>query len=123
MSLKSVCVLIFPSQVQCQNMSGPSLYAEAVILPYNLQFIGRGESFEHPEGFIMSHSNLLGNSEVSVAKFCNIPCSLSFGSTNLCGTLVYTYSSGLEGSVVNEPIVRNTSRILLEFKKGSLYQV
>ncbi|CAD6219506.1 unnamed protein product [Miscanthus lutarioriparius] len=52
---------IFPvnSNIQCQNMSG-SLYAEAVILPYVLKFIGQGEFLEDAEGFIMSHSTLLG---------------------------------------------------------------
>ncbi|KXG35529.1 hypothetical protein SORBI_3002G187600 [Sorghum bicolor] len=114
---------VFPvnSNIQCQNMSG-SLYAEAVILPYVLRFIGQDEFLEHAEGFIMSHSTLLGNSEASVAKSCIIPCSLSFGSTKLCGTLVSTYSSGSEGTVLNEPIVQRreySSRILLEFKMGS----
>ncbi|ONM54684.1 conserved telomere maintenance component 1 [Zea mays] len=101
-------------------MPGSSLYAEAVILPYVLKFIGQGEFLEHAEGFIMSHSTLLGNSEASVAKSCNIPCSLSFGSTNLCGTLVSTYASGSEGTVLNEPIVlrKEYSRILLEFEAG-----
>ncbi|ONM54701.1 conserved telomere maintenance component 1 [Zea mays] len=113
---------IFPvnSNIQCSNMPGSSLYAEAVILPYVLKFIGQGEFLEHAEGFIMSHSTLLGNSEASVAKSCNIPCSLSFGSTNLCGTLVSTYASGSEGTVLNEPIVlrKEYSRILLEFEAG-----
>ncbi|OEL31303.1 CST complex subunit CTC1 [Dichanthelium oligosanthes] len=111
---------IFPANnIQHQNTSGPILYAEAVILPYDLQFIGQGECIENAEAFRMLHSHLLGNYEDSVAKLCNIPCSLSFGSTNLCGTLV---SCGSDGTVLNECIVcerENTSRILLEFKEGS----
>lgn len=127
MPLNSVCVFDLPFQIQGQNMSG-SLYAEAVILPYILKFIGQGEFLEDAEGFIMSHSTLLGNSGASVAKSCSIPCSLRFGSTDLCGTLVSTYSSGSEGTVLNEPIVQRreySSRILLEFKAGSFmkYQV
>ena len=84
-----------------------------------MKFIGQGEFLEDAEGFIMSHSTLLGNSGASVAKSCSIPCSLSFGSTDLCGTLVSTYSSGSEGTVLKE------TRILLEFKAGSFmkYQV
>jgi len=109
-------------------MSGPILYAEAVILPYGLQFIGQGKCIEHAEAFRILHSHLLGNSEASMAKLCNVPCSLSFGSTNLCGTLVSTNSFGSEGNVLNERIVcerERTSRILLEFKEGSFikYQV
>jgi hypothetical protein len=127
MPLNSVYVFDLPFQIQCSNMPGSSLYAEAVILPYVLKFIGQGEFLEHAEGFIMSHSTLLGNSEASVAKSCNIPCSLSFGSTNLCGTLVSTYASGSEGTVLNEPIVlrKEYSRILLEFEAGIFkkYQV
>ncbi|TKW32942.1 hypothetical protein SEVIR_2G199600v4 [Setaria viridis] len=111
-----------PNNVQQQNMSGPILYAEAVILPYNLQFIGQGECIEHAEAFRMSHSHLLGNSEASKAKLCNIPCSLSFGSTNLCGTLVSSNSCrSADGTVLNARIVcerEHTSRILLEFKEG-----
>ncbi|KAJ1289501.1 hypothetical protein BS78_02G169100 [Paspalum vaginatum] len=115
---------IFPpnSNIPSQNMSGPTLYAEAVILPYDLQFIGKGECFEHAEGFTISHSHLLGNSEASMAKLCNVPCTLSFGGTNLCGTLVSSYSHGTEGTVLNEPFVRgreNSSRILLEFEEAS----
>jgi hypothetical protein len=100
-------------------MPGPVLYAEAVILPYNLQFVGQDECIEHAEAFRISHSHLLGN----------IPCSLSFGSTNLCGTLVSSNSCrSVDGTVLNKCIVRereHTSRILLEFKEGVFikYQV
>lgn len=109
-------------------MSGTILYAEAVILPYDFQFIGQGECIEHAEAFRMLHSRLLGSSEASVSKLCNIPCSLSFGSTNLCGTLVFSNSCGSDGTVLNERIVcerEHTSRILLEFKEASFikYQV
>jgi hypothetical protein len=110
-------------------MPGPVLYAEAVILPYNLLFVGQGECIEHAEAFRISHSHLLGNSEASMAKLCNIPCSLSFGSTNLCGTLVSSNSCrSVDGTVLNKCIVRereHTSRILLEFKEGVFikYQV
>ncbi|PUZ70554.1 hypothetical protein GQ55_2G241100 [Panicum hallii var. hallii] len=120
---------IFPANnIQHQKISGPILYAEAVILPYGLQFIGQGECIEHAEAFRMLHSHLLGNSEASMAKLCNIPCSLSFGSTNLCGTLVSTNFFGSDGNVLNERIVcerERTSRILLEFKEGNFikYQI
>jgi len=103
-------------------MSGPILYAEAVILPYGLQFIGQGGCIEHADAFRILHSHLLGNSEASMEKLYNVPCSLSFGSTNLCGTLVSTNSFGSDGNVLNERIVcerERTSRILLEFKEGN----
>ncbi|CAL5088555.1 unnamed protein product [Urochloa decumbens] len=114
---------IFPANnIQHQDMSGPILYAEAVILPYDLQFIGQGECIEHAEAFRMLHSHLLSCSEASMAKLCNIPCSLSFGSTNLCGTLVSSNSCGSDSTLLNDLIVcgrEHTSRILLEFKEGN----
>ncbi|CAN6174161.1 unnamed protein product [Urochloa humidicola] len=114
---------IFPANnIQYQDMSGPILCAEALILPYNLQFIGQGECIEHAESFRMMQSHLLSNSEASMAKLWNIPCSLSFGSTNLCGTLVSSNSFGSDSTLLNDRIVcgrEHTSRILLEFKEGS----
>jgi hypothetical protein len=112
MPISSDYVLILILQIPHKNTSGPTLYAEAVILPYDLQFIGQGECIEHAEGFRMSHSCLISSSEASIAKMCKFPCSLSFGSTSLCGTLVSSYSSGSGVTVPN-------GEILLEFKKGS----
>uniref|UniRef100_K3ZQ83 CST complex subunit CTC1 n=1 Tax=Setaria italica TaxID=4555 RepID=K3ZQ83_SETIT len=59
-----------PNNVQQQNMSGPILYAEAVILPYNLQFIGQGECIEHAEAFRMSHSHLLDGTVLNERIVC-----------------------------------------------------
>ncbi|CAN6210577.1 unnamed protein product [Urochloa humidicola] len=114
---------IFPANnIQHQDMPGPILYAEAVILPYDLQFIGQGECIEHADAFRMLHYHLLSSSEASMEKLWNIPCSISFGSTNLCGTLVSINSCGSDSTLLNDRIVcgkERTSRILLEFKEGN----
>ncbi|KAL6846650.1 hypothetical protein ACP4OV_024098 [Aristida adscensionis] len=118
---------IFPanSNIHCQNALDPVLYAEAVILPYDLKFIGQGECEEHAESFILSRSSLPDNSEVSMSKLCYIPCSLSFGSMNLHGTLVSRCSCGPDGTVVSKTFCcgrEHMQRILLEFKERSFFK-
>uniref|UniRef100_A0A0D9XD61 CST complex subunit CTC1 n=1 Tax=Leersia perrieri TaxID=77586 RepID=A0A0D9XD61_9ORYZ len=97
---------------QHKNLLGHSLYAEAVILPYDFKFTERGECSEHAESFRMSCTYSLGNSKVSMAKSCDIPCTLSFGTTKLYGSLVSIYYCGSVGER------DHISRILLEFKDG-----
>ncbi|KQJ90078.1 hypothetical protein BRADI_4g29310v3 [Brachypodium distachyon] len=116
---------IFPaiSDIQHHTMPGPSLYAEAVIVPYNLKFTGRADCIEHPESFKVSSTSSLYNSKVSMEKPCHIPCSLSFRTTNLSGTLVSSYCCGPDGTVLIDTSTTggeqgHTSRILLEFKEG-----
>uniref|UniRef100_A0A0D3H669 CST complex subunit CTC1 n=1 Tax=Oryza barthii TaxID=65489 RepID=A0A0D3H669_9ORYZ len=114
---------IFPANktFQHQNLSGPSLYAEAVILPYDLKFTELDECSEHAESFRISCIPSLGNSKVYTAKPCNILCTLSFGTTNLCGSLVSIYSCGSVSTIVNDTVCGerdHTFRILLEFKDG-----
>uniref|UniRef100_A0A0E0M0L7 CST complex subunit CTC1 n=1 Tax=Oryza punctata TaxID=4537 RepID=A0A0E0M0L7_ORYPU len=104
---------------QHQNLPGPSLYAESVILPYDLKFTERDECSEHAESFRISCIPSVGNSKVYMAKPCNILCTLSFGTTNLCGSLVSIYSCGSVSTIVNHTVCGerdHTSRILLEFK-------
>ncbi|KAL5228950.1 hypothetical protein ABZP36_017215 [Zizania latifolia] len=116
---------IFPTNntFQHQNMSGPTLYAEAVIVPYDLKFTEQAECSEHADSFRMSCTPSLSNSNVSMAKPCCIPCTLSFGTTNLCGSLVSINSYGPVGTILNDTVGGerdHISRILLEFKDGRL---
>ncbi|KAG8052383.1 hypothetical protein GUJ93_ZPchr0001g30257 [Zizania palustris] len=110
---------IFPTNntFQHQNMSGATLYAEAVIVPYDLKFTEQADSFR------MSCTPSFSNSNVSMAKPCCIPCTLSFRTTNLCGSLVSINSYGPVGTILNDTVGGerdHISRILLEFKDGRL---
>jgi hypothetical protein len=104
------------------------MYAEAMILPYNLKFTGQDDCIEHAESFRMSSTRSLCDSKVPMEKPCYIPCSLSFRTTSLSGTLVSSYSCGSDGTILIDTSCEEQgcpSRILLEFKEGRLleYQV
>lgn len=104
------------------------MYAEAVIVPYNLKFTGQDDCIEHAESFRMSSTRPLCDSKVPMEKLCYIPCSLSFRTTSLSGTLESSYSCGSDGTILIDSSGEergNRSRILLEFKEGCLlkYQV
>uniref|UniRef100_J3MX25 CST complex subunit CTC1 n=1 Tax=Oryza brachyantha TaxID=4533 RepID=J3MX25_ORYBR len=113
---------IFPVNniFQHQNMSGPNLYAEAVILPYDLKFTERGECSEHAESFRILSTVSLSNSKASMTKQCNILCTLRFGTTNICGSLVSIHSCGSVDTTVDNTLCGerdHSSRILLELKE------
>ncbi|KAF0914822.1 hypothetical protein E2562_031925 [Oryza meyeriana var. granulata] len=119
--LKLTHIFAANNTFQHQNISGPSLYAEAVILPYDLKFTERGECFEHAESFRISCPPSLGNPKVCMTKPCNILCTLNFGTINLCGSLLSIYYCGPAGTMVNDTVCGkrdHISRILLEFKDG-----
>jgi hypothetical protein len=104
------------------------MYAEAVIVPYNLKFTGQDNCIEHAESFILSSTRPLCDYKVPMEKPCSIPCSLSFRSTSLSGTLVSSYSCGSDGTILVDTSGEERgcpTRILLEFKEGCLlkYQV
>ncbi|KAM0827721.1 hypothetical protein ACQ4PT_067995 [Festuca glaucescens] len=106
-----------------QDTPGPSMYAEAVIMPYSLKFTGQDDCIEHAESFRMSSTRSLCDSKVPMEKLCYIPCSLSFRTTSLSGTLVSSYSCGSDGTILIDTSGEERgcqSRILLEFKEGCL---
>ncbi|KAM0827720.1 hypothetical protein ACQ4PT_067995 [Festuca glaucescens] len=114
---------IFPAINNHQDTPGPSMYAEAVIMPYSLKFTGQDDCIEHAESFRMSSTRSLCDSKVPMEKLCYIPCSLSFRTTSLSGTLVSSYSCGSDGTILIDTSGEERgcqSRILLEFKEGCL---
>ncbi|CAM0951196.1 unnamed protein product [Alopecurus aequalis] len=114
---------IFPAINNHQNTPEPSMYAEAVIVPYNLKFTGQDDCIEHAESFRMSSTRSLCDSKVPMERPCHIPCSLSFRTTSLSGTLVSSYSCGSDGTILIDTSGEERgcpSRILLEFKEGCL---
>ncbi|XP_051187387.1 CST complex subunit CTC1 isoform X2 [Lolium perenne] len=116
---------IFPAINNHQDTRGPSMYAEAMILPYNLKFTGQDDCIEHAESFRMSSTRSLCDSKVPMEKPCYIPCSLSFRTTSLSGTLVSSYSCGSDGTILIDTSCEEQgcpSRILLEFKEGRLLE-
>uniref|UniRef100_A0ACD5YIF9 Uncharacterized protein n=1 Tax=Avena sativa TaxID=4498 RepID=A0ACD5YIF9_AVESA len=114
---------IFPAINNHQNTSELTMFAEAVIVPYNLQFTGQDDCIEHAESFRMSRTHSLCDSKVPMEKPCYIPCSLSFRTTSLSGTLVSSYSCVSDGTILIDSSGEergNESRVLLEFKEGCL---
>lgn len=113
---------IFPAvnNFQHRNMPGPGLYAEGVIVPYNLKFAD-----QDAESFKMASTRSRSDSKVTMEKPCHIPCSLSFGTTSLSGNLVSSYPCGSDGTVLIDTVGEEqgcTSRILLEFKEGCSFK-
>ncbi|KAM0911145.1 hypothetical protein ACQ4PT_013695 [Festuca glaucescens] len=113
----------FPAINNHQDTPGPSMYAEAMILPYNLKFTGLNDCIEDAESFRISSTRSRCDSKVPMEKPCYIPCSLSFRTTSLSGTLVSSYSCGSDGNILIDTSCEEQgcpSRILLEFKEGRL---
>ncbi|KAF7058624.1 hypothetical protein CFC21_065639, partial [Triticum aestivum] len=111
---------IFPSVNNHKNMPGSGLYAEGVIVPYNLKFPD-----QDAESFKMASTRSRSDSKVSMEKPCHIPCSLSFRTTSLSGNLVSTYPCGSDGTVLIDTVGEQRgcpSRILLEFKEGCSFK-
>lgn len=106
-------------------MPGSGLYAEGVIVPYNLKFTDQDDCIEHAESFKMASTHSRSDSKVSMEKPCHIPCSLSFGTTSLSGNPVSSYPCRSDGTVLIDTIGEERgcpSRILLEFKEGCSFK-
>lgn len=101
-------------------MPGSGLYAEGVIVPYNLKFAD-----QDAESFKIASTRSCSDSKVSMEKPCHIPCSLSFRTTSLSGNLVSSYPCGSDGTVLIDTVGEERgcpSRILLEFKEGCSFK-
>lgn len=117
-----------------------SLFAEALVLPYNLNFPEKSGNIQPTEivqdmldaqkfVHVLSRITTTGsasNLRASERKFCHNPCSFSFRSASLHGTLMPARVHRSDGNCFKDSVDgQHNMRILLEFKADSFiyYQV
>ncbi|XP_020083015.1 CST complex subunit CTC1 isoform X3 [Ananas comosus] len=122
----------FPDDPKMWNCS--SLFAEALVLPYNLNFPEKSGNIQPTEivqdmldaqkfVHVLSRITTTGsasNLRASERKFCHNPCSFSFRSASLHGTLMPARVHRSDGNCFKDSVDgQHNMRILLEFKADS----